>query len=247
MLRGLYSAATGMDVASTAQDAIAENIAHADVPGYRRRGVAVETFEDALLAQTPSPAAERELWGARVSTVYNDFTPGPVQKTDNPLDVAASPDTFFVVDGPNGPVFTKNGTFLLTSQGELVASNGFRVRGEGGRIQVPTDTVRIDITADGGVLADGQEVGRLQLSTFPNPFGLTRVGTTLFQGGGIQRNANQPGQLLVQQGFREASNVQVATEMTAMIQGLRHFEACQRALRALAEAVAQNTRPQAGS
>jgi flagellar basal body rod protein FlgG len=243
MISGLYGAATAMVGIGQAQDVHAENLAHANVPGYRRRGVATESFEQALYDTEVGEAGDR-LWGSEMSTVYDDFTPGPVQATGNPLDLAPVGDTFFVLEGTSGPAYTRNGSFRLNAEGELESVSGLRVQGDGGPIAIPPETVQIVFSRDGAVLADGVEVGRLQLVQLPNPEGMSRVGTTLFEGGSVPPGSNTPGVPRIEQGFREGSNVQVVQEMVAMINGQRHYEAAQRVLRGIAETISLRTRPQ---
>ena len=117
MIQGLYAAATGLDARSLQQDLISENLAHATVPGYRQRGAAFQTFDAQLSGlqrpapPSPPPPAPNEpppnvkpvLQGTQLTQLFDNFTPGPLEYTANPLDVAASGNTFFVLDGPNGP------------------------------------------------------------------------------------------------------------------------------------------------
>src|SRR5437016_3209947 len=110
MIRGLYGATTAMDVATQSQDAISQNLAHATVPGYRARGVAFETFDRTLTAR---PASGQPM-GTQATRGYSDFRPGAIQFTDRKLDVALDGDSFFVLRGPKGPLYTRNGTFQMT-------------------------------------------------------------------------------------------------------------------------------------
>jgi flagellar basal body rod protein FlgG len=271
MIRGLYAAATGVDGMTTMQDFSAENLAHVNVPGYRRQGVAYETFEAVLRSTpdiqepqadlvntrptpfTPGPGtgafqptesgnATDSLLGTRVSFTYTSFVAGPLERTGNPLDVATTGDAFFVVDGPTGPLLTRNGSFQIGQGGQLQTTSGLNLRGEGGAVNIPPNTADISISEDGTVFADGVNVGRLLLVSVPLPTGLTRAGTTLFQGP-IPATGPAPGTVQVLQGYREQSNVQPVREMVNMLTALRTVEANDRALRALSEAIALATRP----
>jgi flagellar basal body rod protein FlgG len=261
MISGLYSAATALDNAIANQDAVAENLAHANVPGYRRRGLIFGTFEQQLQEATAqlatpvppfqprtveaaaeSPAAQ-SLFGAQPLLGFTGFEPGQLQHTGNPLDVAATGSTFFVVEGPSGTLYTRNGTFRLNEQNQLETTGGLRVRGQGGSITLPPDASRIAITPDGRVLADNVEIDRLTLANFDDPRVLQRAGTSVFQGPASPPEP-EPGTARIEQGYRESSNVQVVNEMVAMLAGLRHYEAADRALRSISEAVALTTRPQ---
>lgn len=242
MIQGFYSAATALDAAAQNQDVVAQNLAHATMPGYRRRGMALETFDRALSQTDPG---NRALWGTRPSNFFSVFEQGPMPFTGNPLDVAIQGgDSFFVVQGPNGPLYTRNGVFQLTSQGELQTKGGLPVAGDNGPITIPSGTAQITIAPDGTVLADRVPRGRLQLAQFANPNGLIPAGTTLFAAPpGV---APETSTARVEQGYREESNVQAVNEMVSMILGLRHYEAAQRALRSLSDAIELRTRPQAG-
>jgi flagellar basal-body rod protein FlgG len=153
-------------------------------------------------------------------------------------------DGYFVVEGPGGRVLTRNGTFGLNDMGELVNAIGQRVRGEGGTIQIPPNTSRIDVSLDGVVLADNGEVGRLQIVRVPNPATtLRRVGGTVFEGP-TQPGQQELGDFRVLQGYQEASNVQPVTELVGLLTNMRYFEASQRVTKTIADALALNTRPQ---
>jgi flagellar basal body rod protein FlgG len=241
MIRGLYSAATALNAVSQNQELVSENLANASVPGYRRHGLIFEVLPpESGTAPTPAGA---ELRGTRAAGGYTNFDAGPIQYTGSSLDLALSPNVYFVLDGPGGPLYTRNGTFRRSAGGELQSHSGLAVRGVGGRgIVVPPNAAQITVSQDGIVLADNVEVGRLQLAEFRDPSVLERAGTTLFQG--PQGPPPQPGTFKVEQGYREGSNVQVVNEMVSMLTGMRYYEAAERALRALGEAVGLNTKPQ---
>src|SRR3954469_5681355 len=100
MIRGMYSAASALVVASEQQEVIAYNLANANAAGYRERGLVFETF-DRVLGRAEEPTGD--IVGARTVTAYNDFRTGALQQTGNPYDLALTdPDTFFVLNGPNG-------------------------------------------------------------------------------------------------------------------------------------------------
>jgi flagellar basal-body rod protein FlgF len=244
MIRGLYSAGSAIEMAQLNQDLVAENLANASTPGYRRQSVSYAALQQALSASGQASAASTgTAQGSPSSGVFTSFAPGAVQQTGNPLDVALSGDGFFVLEGPNGPVYTRNGSFDVNARGELKSKSGMPVKGVGSRITIPTDATRIVIGKDGTVMADNTEVGRLQLAQFDDPKTLRRVGTTLFEG--ANPRAPAPGAVQVEQGFREGSNVQVVNEMVGMMIGMRQYEAAEKAMRALTDAVGQYTRPQA--
>jgi flagellar hook-basal body protein len=124
----------------------------------------------------------------------------------------------------------------------LQNNSGFPVLGTSGPIAIPPNTAKITITENGTVLADRKPVGQIQLAKFADPQALAPAGDTLFAAPASAQP--QAGTSKIQQGYREGSNVQPANEMVAMISGMRQYEAAQRALRTLSDAMHESTRPQ---
>jgi flagellar basal-body rod protein FlgF len=268
MIRGLYSAATALDAAAANQELIADNLANIATPGFRRHGLVFEVLQDTAAATStatarPAPPSARApvpmnvpagtlsvadtAAGTRAAGQYTNFAPGPMQPTGNPFDLAIAGDdgAFFVLDSPGGQVYTRNGVFQLTASGQLQSASGMTLRGAGGRIAVPQGTQNVTFGRDGTLYGDGVIIGQLQIAQFPQPGNvLQRVGTTLFSGPNVRQQSQTSPTFRIEQGFRENSNVQTVNEMVSMITGMRHYEAAERALRALGEAVGQNTRPQ---
>jgi flagellar basal body rod protein FlgG len=238
MLSGLYQVAGAMESISRSHEVISENLVHAATPGYRRQGLA---FEAAPLP-SPGESGRGPVRANRSAVSFTYLETGALQKTDNPLDAALSGSACFTVQGPNGPLYTRNGSFQMSPTGELqTRSGGYPVLAGGSPITLPTDTNSINIAGDGTISANGTVVGQLQLASFANSEGLRRVGPTLFEGGNPQAPA--PDSVRVEQGFRESSNVQPVQEMVAMMLGMRYYEAAQKAMQTMTDAIAQNTRP----
>jgi len=234
----MYSAATAMQVATRSHDINSHNLAHSSVPGYRNRGVVFQTFDRALnqAAGTGQPLA-----GADVDHGYSDFTPGTIHYTGSSLDVALSGDGFFVLQGTNGPLYTRNGVFHRQPDGQLVNAGGLPVLGQSGPITIPAQAANIAIADDGSVSADGNPVDRIQVMRFNNRAALSPAGITLFQA--PNSAGAEPGQDRVLQGAREQSNVPLAGSMVTMVRDMRYFEASQRALKTLSDASQLVTRP----
>jgi flagellar basal-body rod protein FlgF len=239
MIRGMYSAASALVVASEQQEVTAYNLANSTMPGYRERGLVFETF-DRVLGRAIEPTGD--IVGARTAQTYNNFQPGPLQQTGQPYDLAlGDPDRFFVLTGPNGPVYTRNGTFFRTAQGQLVSQAGYPLQGENGPIAFPADANQITIASDGSVTVDGQPVANVRVVRFANPQQLTAAGPTLYTATPAAGLTQAPGRVL--QGYREGSNVQPADAMVRLIIGSRYYDAAQRALRSISESIQLNTRP----
>jgi len=188
--------------------------------------------------------------GTHVEGIKTDFSPGSLQKTGRPLDLALSGDGFFVLDGPDGPLYTRNGVFHIDAQNQLVTATGLVVQGEGGPITLPAETSlgQIYIGKDGTVRvsdgAESQEQGKLQLVSFTDTHVLMPVGTTAFAA--PPGTPTQEAEAVVAQGTRESSNVSAVTELVELIGASRYFEASQRAMRTIADAVQNNTDPNTG-
>jgi flagellar basal-body rod protein FlgF len=227
MIRGLYSAATALQ----------------DRPGYRRQVLAAATFEQELPAGAAEQPGAAPL-GTRAGAVSSVFEAGSYLHTGNPLDVAVRGDAFLVLQGPDGPVYTRDGVLQLTPDGNLQSATGLPVSSGQGKLTIPAGTRQITIGQDGTVSADRAVIGRIQLARFADPSRLRPLNAALFEAPPGVASESNTGTLL--QGYRESSNVHVVNEMVSMIAGLRHYEAAQRALRALGDAVANNTRGQGG-
>ncbi len=229
MIRGLYSAAGGMQAMSTQQDATAQNLSHAMKPGYRREVIRFDAI-----------GQPDDIVGP-LSSLHTDFTQGTLENTGGTLDVALDGPGFFSVQGPTGPLYTRSGVFQLNGQGQIVTPDGMPVEGSGGPIAVPLTTDRIEILFDGSVVADGATVDQLKVTAFQNPDDLQRVGSTYFQP--LPNSPTSAVTAGVRQGYRELGNTTLVHEMVQMISGARMFDAAQRALRQISDTISLNTRP----
>jgi flagellar basal-body rod protein FlgF len=244
MLRGLYAAATALDAATRSHEITAANVANATTPGARQQHVRFETFDRAVATSSDGHGATvGNLYGTRLASTYHDFRPGATQATGGPYDLAlGDPDTFFVTNGPSGPLYTRNGSFRLNGNGQLVSQAGYPLNGDAGPITFPPGAVNLHVASDGSVTADGTPIGQIQLVRFNDPTRLQAVGPTQFAAPVDQPALPIPGRVL--QGYREGANINPAEAMVNLVTGTRYYEAAQRVLRTIAEAVQQNTRPQ---
>ncbi len=243
MLVGLYSAATGLNASERMHEIIAENLAHLNVPGYRGQIPSAQTFEQAMAGQMGTPSPEGH--GTAVTIVQSDFTPGPLQQTGRSLDLALGGDGFFEVITPDGPRYTRNGVFFASPDGELVNTEGWPLASKTGKLSLPANisTERITISTDGQIRAAGQPVGQIKVVKFSDNAKLYRAGTTLFAPpSGMQPQETE--EVPVIQGAREMSNVSAVSEMVRMIVGSRNYEANQKVLKTLDEAIGLRTSPQ---
>ena len=203
---------------------ITHNIANADTSGFKRR---TNAFTAALEAQ--QDRANGETSGLVDLHESLDFTPGPFQKTDNPLDLALNGSGFFVIEDTNQVLYTRAGDFNTNRNGQLVDSQGRLVAGTTGPITIPpgTELARINVQADGTVSSpEHPMLGRLQLVDFGsvNEQQLVPMGDcTYVAPNGI--NPEPATDVEVVQGAREGSNVQTIEELVGMINVTRMYEA----------------------
>ena len=246
MIRALYTAASGLMAQQMNTDVIANNIANANTPGFKRDRI---NFQD-LLYQTFRRAGQSTLTGSMVPTslrvghgvrpiaTQKIFMTGAAQQTGNPLDLMINGEGFFQVKIPNSlgtdTGYTRAGNLSVTPDGELVIGNadGFKIEPP---VAIPTDTTAIDIGADGRVFAtlpssvNPQEVGQIQLARFTNQAGLKPIGSTLFieteaSGTPILANPTEQGMGRLLQKFLESSNVDPVRELVELIKAQRAFE-----------------------
>ena len=162
-----------------------------------------------------------------------NFLQGTLQQSNNSLDVAINGNGFFEVTQPDGTTaYTRDGSFQVNAQGQLVTSSGLPV---GGGITIPAGATSVNISAEGVVSAvmpgnaAAQAVGNLAMASFINPAGLEPRGQNLYietaaSGQPQQGTPGLNGLGTVNQGYLEGSNVNVVQELVTMIQTQRAYE-----------------------
>ena len=241
MNRSLYIAATGMNAQQAQMDVISNNLANVSTNGFKgSRAV----FEDLMYQTLRQPGAnstqETELpSGSQVGTGVQQvaterlYTQGNLQQTGNSKDVAINGQGFFQVQMPDGTTaYTRDGSFQTNSQGQLVTSSGYQVLPA---ITIPQNATSLTIGSDGvvSVTTAGStattQIGSLQIATFINPTGLDAKGENLFAETTSSGTPNVAtpglnGAGTLNQGYVEASNVNVVQELVNMIQTQRAYE-----------------------
>jgi flagellar basal body rod protein FlgG len=172
---------------------------------------------------------------------------GTIEQTGRSLDVALQGDGFFVVEGPRGPLYTRNGRFHVNDAGELVTIDGLKLQGSGGevRLRPGTSTESLQITAEGELISEGSSIARLELVRFAEPTELQRAGKSLFSApdGVIPERS----EATVAQGMLEGSNVSAVSELIELIAASRQYEAASQAMRSITQATQQNIHGRGGN
>ena len=231
-MQGLYSGAAAMDVLAKQQDRISENLSHLNTSGHRRSEFSV--MERQL---SPGAGADHKL-GPQIDLKKIDFTQGRHEQTDRKLDVAISGDGFFVLEGPNGDLYTRNGRFMLSPDGQLLTETGLLVQGENGPLQL--DSQNVSIGSDGSIRDGGREIGQLKIVTFEDNTTLVPKGDSMFEGGPNSQTIET--QATVNQGYLEYSNAHPVSELISLIIGSRHYDAVQKASRTISESLREHIR-----
>ena len=246
----LWAAKTGLEAQQTRMAVTANNLANVNTTGFKRGRVAFEDLMYQNVRQVGATGAQDTLLptginigtGSRVVATEKMFTQGSMQVTNNQLDVAINGRGFFQVALPDGTTaYTRDGSFKVNAQGELVTSSGYRIQPT---ISISEGAVSVTVGTDGAVSvqlagqASPNQVGTLQLADFVNPAGLQARGENLF----LESAASGPAQAgtagvnglgVLQQGALEASNVNVVEELVSMIETQRAYEINSKAISAV--------------
>jgi flagellar basal-body rod protein FlgG len=246
-MESLWVAKTGLEAQQMRMSVVSNNLANVNTTGFKR-GRAI--FEDLLYQnvlqvggstsqQTESPTGLNLGTGVRVVATDKQFAQGNIINTNNPFDIAIQGRGFFEILLPDGgQAYTRDGTFQLDADGQMVTSSGYALQPS---VTVPTSAQAVTIGVDGTVSvvlagqADPIQVGTIQLTDFVNPAGLQAKGQNLLVQS-ISSGPPQPGTPglnglgTVAQGALEGSNVNVVEELVSMIETQRAYEMNSRAI-----------------
>lgn len=251
MVRGLFTAWTGLQTEQKRLDVISNNIANSATVGYKSENVTNQSFDNLLTLKVKDasemfndhPIGTMSL-GVKLGEVYTDYTQGSFRETGNTYDLAIEGNGFFelsVVDknGEASTKYTRNGTFTMTKDGYIVDTNGNRVQGESGDLQVPVEAGNVIIDVDGSVIADGEIVNKVKLVDFEDYNYLEKFADNLYQPVEGAKEIDSSGKVI--QGYTEQSNVNVISEMVEMINITRAYEANQKVMQTIDGSLQQVT------
>ncbi|RMG57729.1 MAG: flagellar basal-body rod protein FlgG [Gammaproteobacteria bacterium] len=241
MMKSLWISKTGLDAQQQRLAVISNNLANVNTTGYKRQRA---SFEDLIYQQvrqvgaqstqnTKLPSGLSIGTGVRMVSTARNFSQGNIVHTDNAFDVAIEGRGFFQVLLPDGNLgYTRDGSFKIDEQGQLVTSNGYIVQPA---VSIPSGALSVEIGEDGtvSVLQAGAnaptQVGAIQLADFINPAGLQAIGKNLFletasSGAPETGTPGLNGLGTLQQGALETSNVNIVEELVNMIETQRAYE-----------------------
>lgn len=237
MIQGLYAAAMGMMSIQARQETIANNIANASTIGYRRhQPIALgfyQHFSNAMRRPIHYSIRSAPGGGVKVVETFTDSAAGALRTTGDPMNMALQGPGFFVINTPQGERFTRAGDFSINLQGNLVTSKGYDILGTNGQPIAVADGL-VNVSRAGNVTVDGRPSGQIRIIEFESPERLIRQGDNLYRATDevLQQSANAADTVIMHKHL-ELSNVQIATELTQMMLGLRAYEANQRVIQAL--------------
>jgi flagellar basal-body rod protein FlgG len=241
MYPALWIAKTGLDAQQTNMSVISNNLSNVNTTGFKRDRAVFNDLIYQNLRQVGAQSSENtELpsglmvgTGVRVVATQKEHSQGNIVQTGNSLDVAVQGKGYFQVLHPDGNiVYTRDGTFSLTADGNIVTPNGYELQPA---MTVPSNATSLTVGSDGVVsaLVSGNstptQIGQVELAYFVNPQGLEPIGDNLFRetnaSGGVNTaipGNDSTGTLI--QGALESSNVNVVEELVNMIETQRAYE-----------------------
>ena len=228
MVRGFYTLASGMLTQNRILDATSNNLANAETYGFKADHVTSKTFGNMVIDRIDSqktPIGTVTLMNTADRAV-TDYSQGTVEETGRDLDFAIHQDGFFAVQGDDGTVYTRNGSFNIDSGGYLCLSGKGRVLGRDGQpIHLGTDQVQSDEM--GNLFVGGRQAGSLGIYRFADNQALETVGEGMYRGNGAVLVQNP--QILWKR--VENSNTDLAKEMTDAISAQRELQSCSQAIK----------------
>lgn len=241
MLKGLYTAYTGMIHEQHRMDVMTNNLANANTNGFKKEGATSQSFDSVLAYKIKDTSQAGNLpkrignmsLGVKIGENYVDYSEGPIKETGNVLDLALSSNGFFTIEytnkaGETSTKYTRDGNFTMTAEGYLVTQDGDFVLARNGR-QIRLNTNEdISIDRQGNIYQDGAVVATLGITDFEDYNYLERYGENYFEPveGATTMNADTE----VYSGYLELANMSVVTEMVNMIAIQRQYDANQKVI-----------------
>lgn len=245
MVKGLYTAYTGMINEQHRMDTMTNNLANSTTVGFKKEGTTSQSF-DALLAvkikdtsepvNIPKPIGYNTP-GVKIGENYTDYSQGSFKITDNPTDLALSGEGFFCIEfknkaGETSTKYTRDGSFTLTQEGYLVTKDGDYVIGANdGRIRL-NPLLDVSVDSQGRILQNDAVVASIKLVDFQDYNYLKKYGENLLEPVEGATIINNP-DCKVYSGYLEMSNVNIVTEMVDLIAITRQYESNQKIIRTI--------------
>lgn len=241
MIKGLYTAGSGMMLQMSRQDVVANNLANVNTSGFKKNVAIAKAFPEMLISRlgevkenangekvnVPIKQIGGLGTGATVCGVYTDYDNSNIKQTQNPTDLAIVREGYFVVQTPDGPRFTRSGEFKINNEKILTTNQGYPV------LDTNNSPIEVDgelvVDGEGNISINGQNVTKLRIVNFTDLQNLERLGDTLVNSAETPAEVEKPEIL---QGYIEQSNVNAVKEMVTLITVVRAYESLQKMVQA---------------
>jgi flagellar basal-body rod protein FlgG len=220
MLEGLFSAASGMEAQQQQFDAISNDMANVDTPGYESE---IMGFHDLLYSNGGYGSNVATGAGTEAELMGYDQTQGAIQQTGQPLDVAINGPGYLEVRRQDGTIgMTRNGALQLNDKRQITTQTGMLVQPP---ITIPSgvDPSQVSIASNGTVSVGKQTLGKLSLVEVPAADGLVADGDSVFSATAASGAIRAAKSTSLQQGALEGSNVNMGTEMSEMMAAQQQY------------------------
>lgn len=238
MVRGFYTAGSGMITSSRKLDVAGENISNSSTSGYKRDEVTTTSFEQQLVSKISSTADQigNISMGQTIKSTNTDFEQGPITETGNPFNLAISKEGFFTVQGTdNKTYYTRNGGFQLNDQGYVTTADGAKLMGTNGAINTGGEV--FTVSSDGNVYVKDRLIDKLAIYNPTDTSTMVKYGNGMFADTGA--SAQKPFTGSISQGYIESSNVNMMDEMMGMISNQNSFTSCSQVVKMIDETLSQ--------
>ena len=208
---------------------IANKVANANTNGFKADHSLFEEYLNSNARQDNFIGRDRRISYVHDRGTFRDVGQGPMEATNNPLDMAINGSAYFAVQANGGELYTRDGKFSLNSTGQLVTASGNLVLGNAGPITFQPTDHDINVAPDGtvtvleGTARTDSIRGKIRMVSFDDPAKLTKLGGNLYGAGSANQQADTRSTL--QQGYVEKSNVNAVGEMTRMVEVMRSYTA----------------------
>ena len=226
------TAASGLRSRMEALDILSNNLANSNTGGFKLDREFYSLYEG---AQAQGANGQQGTTMPVIQKGWTDFQQGLITPTGNSLDLALSGKGFFSVDGTSGPMYTRNGAFKLSPTGVLTTADGYPVRGVAPTGQ-PAKKITavsqnpIQVSSDGTVMQDGQNLGQIQVVDLADRGALTKVGNSYYRTSDPKVTGTPAVESTVEQGKIENSNVAPAESAVRLVDLMRQYEMLQKAV-----------------
>ncbi len=236
MIKGIYTAASGMMLGMSRQDTLANNLANVNTGGYKKDILVASSFPGMLISRIENQNGEGTATripigtlnsGACIGQIFTDLSQGNLKRTENSLDLALGSAAYFALETPDGERYTRNGEFKLGGDGLLTDNAGNPL------LDINDEYIYIEdqFEADkmGNITVNGEYFTTLKIVSFEEPESLRKTGNNLLESTADYYLEENPD---LKQGYVETSNVSAVREMVELIKATRSYESLQKVIQA---------------